>query len=427
MWPSLAGLLPVGYLCLSRSFAYLGFPAWRLFVGEIALGAFLLLKPRASVVPWVWNLLHRSPLTELCWSLVLFVGYGIFELAHGLVAGYPLFPALQSLAFHYYAFYLFLGLWAGDRYPGLLPTVVRAIAWANGVYGLLYILVLNQLPYRLPYAMEGVEAIPLFGQPGGSAVAVLGLLCVERNPAVAWPLVALNTFVLLGIQVRGEWLGFLAGMLAWGVVRRRLGRVAGAAVVLVLLLLVGFLTDFSIPSPVSRGGRISAAEIVGRLIAPVDPEAAARYSEHAGSYAGTWSWRVNWWRAIWNSVHEDAATAVAGHGYGYPITSLVPYLQGHNIRSPHNLLLYALAYGGWIGVAVFSLFQLSILRLQWRVCRTTGQAFGVVSCVLLLSVALFENFLETPHGAIPYYLLAGLGAAEIFRAGGAGHEDTGSS
>ena len=46
IWPGVAGFLFTGYLAMARSFAYLGVPP--LFIGEIVLGAFLLLKPRAE-------------------------------------------------------------------------------------------------------------------------------------------------------------------------------------------------------------------------------------------------------------------------------------------------------------------------------------------------------------------------------------------
>ena len=49
IWPQIVGFLLIGYLSMARSFAYLGVPL--LYIGEIALAAFLLLKPRSP-----WNL-----------------------------------------------------------------------------------------------------------------------------------------------------------------------------------------------------------------------------------------------------------------------------------------------------------------------------------------------------------------------------------
>ena len=63
IWHRFAGFLLVGYLGIGKSFAYLGIPP--LFIGEIALAAFLLLKPRVALGTWATSLLRRSPLNAL--------------------------------------------------------------------------------------------------------------------------------------------------------------------------------------------------------------------------------------------------------------------------------------------------------------------------------------------------------------------------
>ncbi|HZD51409.1 MAG TPA: hypothetical protein VE175_00040, partial [Woeseiaceae bacterium] len=63
IWSRIAGFLLAGYLILGRSFAYLGVPP--LFIGEIVLGAFLLLKPRVALGTWAAALLRASPLNML--------------------------------------------------------------------------------------------------------------------------------------------------------------------------------------------------------------------------------------------------------------------------------------------------------------------------------------------------------------------------
>ena len=56
IWTGLAGFLITGYLTFGRPFAYLGIPP--LFIGEIALGAFLLAKPRVAWGTWATSLLR---------------------------------------------------------------------------------------------------------------------------------------------------------------------------------------------------------------------------------------------------------------------------------------------------------------------------------------------------------------------------------
>jgi O-antigen ligase len=411
LWTGLAALLVVGYLSVTRSFAYLGVPSLNLFVGEVALAAFLLSRPEAVIGRWAGGLLGRSAFGWIAWALLLFVGYGLLELARGIYAGYPLITTLKTLAFTYYPLYLFLGIWLGMRDAGFLPRVLRLLAWANGLYGVAYLAGLNRLEVTIP----GSE-VPLFGQPAGSAVAVLGLLAFEPRLGRIWLLLLLNGAVLLGGQVRAEWLGFAAGLVTWTLLSRRLRRAVPAAAAVALLLAVAAAADVRFPSPRQRGGEIAVRELAARVIAPIHTQAAGRLSERAAIYAGTFSWRTEWWKAIWTSINEEGSTGtfVFGHGYGFPLHSLV-YHVTEDVRTPHNVFLYALGYGGWLGVAAFVALQASLACGLWRAYRHTGQPFGLAFFALALSGAHFGNFFETPYGAIPFFLLVGLALAFAVR------------
>ena len=58
IWPWLAGFLLVGYLTFARSFAYLGVAP--VFIGEVVLAGFLLLKPRIALGTFATALLRPS-------------------------------------------------------------------------------------------------------------------------------------------------------------------------------------------------------------------------------------------------------------------------------------------------------------------------------------------------------------------------------
>ena len=47
-WATFAAILLVGYLCLSRTFAYIGVPQWNAFIGEAALAALFFAGPRVG-------------------------------------------------------------------------------------------------------------------------------------------------------------------------------------------------------------------------------------------------------------------------------------------------------------------------------------------------------------------------------------------
>jgi hypothetical protein len=98
-----------------------------------------------------------------------------------------------------------------------------------------------------------------------------------------------------------------------------------------------------------------------------------------------------------------------GPGYGYLLRNLVNYLKDlGEIRTPHNVFFYALGYSGWVGVVLFFSLQATVGSLVWRAYRLTGQPFGLAFWAAALLSAFFGNVMETPSGAIPFYLTLGL-------------------
>jgi hypothetical protein len=124
-------------------------------------------------------------------------------------------------------------------------------------------------------------------------------------------------------------------------------------------------------------------------------------------------WRTVWWFLIWNSAHSDLTTALIGHGYGYPLGDLAPYLAGQFIRTPHNEFFYALGYTGWFGVIIFFLFQAEFLRLLRKAHKLTGEPLGVPFWAAMMAYGMFFPLGETPYGAIPFYLIVGWLAAPV--------------
>jgi hypothetical protein len=69
IWTSVAGFLILGYLSMGRSFAYFGVPPLKVFIGKVALGAFLLLHTRAVFGRWIAALVKPTPLNGVAWGL----------------------------------------------------------------------------------------------------------------------------------------------------------------------------------------------------------------------------------------------------------------------------------------------------------------------------------------------------------------------
>lgn len=403
-WPELAEVLTLGYLVFGRSFAYLALPGTIIYVGELSLAAFLILGP------WTLRAIRSPRLVSL---LILSVVYGLFEAIRGSLSGYPTLTALRDVAFNYYPLFLFLGAVASRIDPTRLNRVVKHLAWLNACYGIAYLFILDRLPLTMFGTSDAVSAVPLFSRPAGSAIAIFALLAFEPNLISVWYLVALNTFVMLGGMLRGEWFGFAAAVVTWLWSTGSKGRRSLALITAVGFLGMMYATDMSIPAPIERGGgRISPSHVVARIVAPVSEDLAASiddYDDAVGASA-TASWRLSLWHAIWDAVHQDFGTALIGLAYGYPIGELNWGLVrfGDFLQTPHNDLLYALAYSGWLGLLLFCAFQLKLGQLLLRCYKSSGQIFGILVWVAVVSGSLFGSCFESPYGAIPFYIITGL-------------------
>ena len=415
-WQKAAIFLVLGYVLFNRSFAYLGIPQLKLFIGEVVLFCFLVFRRREGVDTLALSLGRSGPAHDCAWAMLLFVMYGLFETCRGVALGYSPLTSLENFAFNYYALYMLFGWWLGRRNPSLLRTLAVRLAWFNGTYGLLYILLLSRIPLFI-VGQQG-DGATVFGQPWGAALSLLALLCFEKRlERVSIPL-ALNTFVLLGMQVRAEWIGFLAGLVFYAFMTRQVQRVITGIGIAAVLLAIGYFADFQMPGALSRaGGVISSREIVARALAPLDPQEAGNLTRNAKTYSDTAAWRTTWWKAIWESVHKDTETAAIGHGYGYPLVDLVPYLKGRYwLRTPHSIFFYTLGYGGWLHVLLLVLLEASMVRLLWRSFTVTGQAYGLVAWAAVSAWVFFDSAFESPFRAIPFFLLTGIAMAPALQA-----------
>jgi hypothetical protein len=408
----LAVVLIVGNLSSGRSFAHLGIRP--LYIGELSLVIFMLLRWRALLATWITALMRPEPLTGLIWLLTLAGVYGLFACLRGIDAGNERMPALLTFMFNIYPVFLFYGLWVGLRHRDILPRLIRALAWLHGLYGVTYMAFFHRF-----VDIENLQAedVTWFGDPGGSAVVILGLLAMEPQLRKVWFPFLLNLGVLLAMQVRAEMLGLAVGVLIWSLLSGHLGRLFLVGTAGGLLLLAAAAVDLRIPSPQTRGGEISARTLLGKLIAPLDARAAKALKRDADVDAETVEWRTGWWREIRRRLDRTPEETIFGLGYGYPIWDLHPLgpLEA-KVRTPHNVFMFALAYTGYVGVAFFAATQLTLAWLLWRVYRLSGQTFGLCLWATLLCKGSFENFFEAPFNAIPFYLLIGMALAPLFGA-----------
>ena len=410
-WPvALLLVLLIGNLAMTRSFAHIGIAP--LFIAELSIGLILLLRPSVFLGHWLRSLVKDGPLTVLAYSALIFVAYGAFQCLRGLAGDYPKI-ALQNFAFHFYVVFLFAGIWLGTQRADLLPKIVRWGSWIIGTYGVLYLLVFADASD--PSTLPETNKVSLFGQPHGCGLMIVGLLVYERKWRSALVPLMLNSFAMLGNQVRAEWLAFAAAVLAFALLTAQVKRLAIVSFALAGLLFVGLVLDFRVKAPSGRGGDISVREIAGRAIASFDEKTATKLTPRAKSYSSTVSWRTGWWKNIYASVHESPFTSLLGHGYSFAIWELHPE-NIPRVRTPHNIAVFCLAYGGWIGVIIFYTFYVILGLTCLRSFLTTGDPFGCCFWVGYTVWAPFDNLMESPYGAIPFYLLCGIYLAPLLGA-----------
>jgi hypothetical protein len=395
-----------GYMVFQRAFAYLGVPGTPIFISEILLLAFVVLHPEASLQRFTGALMRPNVLGPFAWAVFASIAYGLILVARGVAEDYPLRVTFQEIVFNVYPLYVFLGLWVAQKEPRLLERFMLDVAWLNGIYGIAYIVVLNNVPITMP----GTD-IQLFRPPLGHVAILLALLAFPTRGWRTWVPMLLNLVVLLGVQSRASYAGFAAGLLAWAWMSKRLGRTAAIAALVGVLFVAAWVADFRLP--LARGAsELSARNVAAAVIAPFDEQAAAEYSTDARNFSGTVEWRTAWWRGIWSTTHADPVRTFIGAGYGFELTSAATLNSSEeDLRTPHNWFMYALGYGGWFGVLIFSLVLLTAGVLLWRSDRLTGAAFGVPFLVASTIIATFSNFYETPYAAIPVWITVGMAIA----------------
>jgi O-Antigen ligase len=350
-------------------------------------------------------LTRRTPLTGLTWLMLLSVMFGICELVYGILQGYKPLLALEVLLFNLCPLYMFVGIWAGEHRPSLIRSFVRFAAWYNAIYATLFFLFLNNLHSDF------------IGNPGSGSILLLGLFLFESNLKRFWFPILVCSFTTVANQIRADWVGFGVALVVWGVVAKKLGRVVSVAGIVLALLAIGFIFDVRLPALPGRGGELSARDTVGRVLSSIAPDLAREYSPTASTYAGTVQWRQTWWKAIRETVAQDYSTLIFGMGYGYPIADLVPYLRGTDLRTPHSVFYFALAYSGCLGVLLFFSLQIAIFRLLWKTYKITGQIYGFLVYLTLFVSSFFGFFFEAPQSVLPIYILMGMCIGSQFNAG----------
>lgn len=405
-------LLLLGYACIGRSFAELGFRT--IFVGEVFLfwGLLVLLLTRewggvfrAAPMKWLaffllWGLLNTVPyigaykLNALRDAVIW--GYGIFALiVAGVVSVSP--DRLRCLLDWY------------RRFGGFFPFVIFCVLVA-----------LNFFSSFLPLTPWSSERIPIVLVRSGEAmvhlmaILVLGLVGLRRVGGTLWHLAVVGSVFLAFVGSRASIMVVLVTLavvwaLAWR--PRGIGRFFLIAVFAALALLA-FDLNFG---TTGTGRTFSLNQIFSNFVSIF-------FVEREAGLALTTLWRLTWWERIIDDT-IFGAHFLTGRGFGVNLSQVagMSYLVEATTRSPHSIHFTLLARTGVIGLFIWIGLQISwflhVLR-YYRAAKSRGHrtwtalfVFLIAYWLGMLANASFDVYVEGPMGGIWFWTIFGLGVA----------------
>jgi hypothetical protein len=223
-----------------------------------------------------------------------------------------------------------------------------------------------------------------------AALALLGVFAVQRRWATLVSLVALPLAAYALVAVVGlEFIGRSGSTRPEDIVSRQLSTI-----------------------PVLVGGNVAEATAAGDV-----------YTSDA--VVDTIAWRLVWWSALMGELTSSSLKSTFGLGFGADLTEPLGYQPGDPnvppVRSPHNFLLTVFARMGLVGLAAWIALLAAWADVLLRATREAMQRHQHADADYLLWLmayplalivsAVFGVVLEGPYGAIPCYLLLGLGLA----------------
>jgi hypothetical protein len=401
-----------GYTLFTHDFADLHVSVGSLpvYIGELLL---------LVAVPWALVRVDVRALNKNVYFVAL-AAWMVFCAARLLMGGLDYgIDALRDSAIWYYGLFSVVGyvVWgslrqhAWTRYFTVLFVVLVVVTSAILLAGTL------NLPWRIP--REDILAASLIAAANFFLLALRTARFYVLRLLVSSAALAL----LVPLEVRSATVGvvILLGVFA---LQRRWNTMLSLVAIPIVVLGVVALADIQLPGRV--GGGSSAAELVSRQLSVVpllfqgkvtgsDPNL-----PHDATY-GTAVWRYNWWVALVNDTLSKPETTFFGVGFGADITGPLEVDQSgldRPLRSPHNIAINMFARTGLIGLALWLVVQGSWLYVTLRAIGAgirAGRASDVdyllwicTYAVTILVVALLGVVLESPFGAIPYFLLIGM-------------------
>ncbi len=404
--PAFWQVLVAGYMILGRTFAYVGVPP--VFIGEVFIARAVLQNHRRWIQRLIDDLFH---LRMIATSVVLVIGWGVFEVLRAYYGGKtPIFEAIKTFAFNYYAIVLPIGVAMGaDMGVGDFIRFWRRLC-------LFYGMMMLGFPIFVEYTLPWNEQVPLFAGPALASVVPVSILALWpyfKDWKWKYPTLVLAMMPVFFNPSRGVLLGLVLGLMCVALVS--VHRVMVVTAVMGGMFLLASIVGPYLPALPGRGAQnLDPIFGIARVVSTVSEDAAIKMLKDAGYpneaqemeiAAGTASWRKQIWESALDSLNTFRLQLL-GQGHGADMSANMP--QGEDVRTPHNFVIYALFYTGAIGLGVFGLMLSAIVIRGYFIPDRNLRAFHLAMVAMTTLAALVGNMFETPFGAIPFYLITGV-------------------
>ena len=244
------------------------------------------------------------------------------------------------------------------------------------------------------FATEQGVARYIRGDSGTFIAAVFVVLLLSKGGALGSELALFGggTALLSGIvlsQHRSIWVALGMGYLAGAAMARSRRTIARGAIWLVLL----------------------SVAVVGAIVF-TGSEIVTSTLDRIASTTDTSSINAAWRLAAWDAaVDQIVDSPILGHGFG---ASFVFFFWGHQyVGAPHNSLINITWYMGIPGLTLLAVVQGAFVTRVFRHRSLLSQrgwspASIFAAWLTLITVAAFNVILESPVGAVPFWLVVGL-------------------
>jgi O-antigen ligase len=418
IWQTITLITLTGYVVLNYGFENMSVPVGPLRfipVGELLMGVALTLAVLRYRGPQFRNATRDPSIICVLALLTLTLVHLVIDLpAYGLYA-------LRDGTSSFEALFLLLGiLWAArERDINLLTKWLMFLFIATMLYS-----------YTFPWA-DQLQNWSLISGPF-HAVSLLG-----NYQELAVYLVAGALFCILVAPTIRKWPRWLLGMLAimqlagLGILQSRTMFVGIALVLILLFLLRETKRASQFLSILASGVGALVLTILllttvgwkvqGRL-GPVDVsslrnEVRSIWPSTTESYKlGHEADRRAWYGEVWNKLRSSPSHLLLGVGYGQPLIDFASE-TGQPVRQPHNSSMNVFGRLGLLGLSIWLLFILGVLKRLWNGIREARMR-GAVSCPLRLWLLAFsvlglldsmvQPYFEFSHSAVPFYFLVGV-------------------